>query len=415
LNLRIILSCETPASRGQAAPKQTLGTLLMIAALGSAGCTDESEPQTGAPGESPAVMVVGQAFTPEEYLTYVRAFPDVPEGDVDFSEFREFGNANAYTYGGYVFVDEDGQVKRFSVGENYELIDGPILSWQNYGIASTNASYAVFVSPHRAYTFAPELGVVLVWDPELMELSGTLELDLPGRPADMETWAYDGRLVGDKVVWNVFSGNFDAIRQYPAVTLALADADTDEPVRFLEDERCLGGGPSNLDAEGNYFVQGGAYYGYFYAYGDGYDARTCTLRMNDGEVELDPGYTLDYEELTGSPVTDLWLPAGEDSYIVRAWDAEQAFPEDPDEFWDNQALHSLLVNTQTGAVEPYPALEGQVAIDGVARVVDGVSYYQLNEAGYVEGGEVDVFELHPGGIRKKFHLSGFLLGLDRIR
>lgn len=64
---------------------------------------------------------------------------------------------------------------------------------------------------------------------------------------------------------------------------------------------------------------------------------------------------------------------------------------------------------------PYPDLEGVISIDGTAREVDGVSYYQVNEEGYVEGGNVDVVELHPDGVRQKFHLDGFLLGLERVR
>jgi hypothetical protein len=360
-------------------------------------------------------MVVGQAFTPEEYLTYVGVFPDVPEGDIDFSGFREFGNANAYTHAGYVFVEEAGKVKRFEVNDDLQLVEGPVLSWSSYGIAEPNASYTVFVSDTRAYTFAPDLGVVLVWDPQRMELTNTLALDLPARPENMETWAYDGHVVGNRVIWNVFSGDFDKPQQYPAVTLAIADVDTNEPVRFLEDARCLGGGPSHVDANGNYYVQAAAYYGYFYAYGNVEAVPTCTLRMKEGEAELDPEFMLDFEQLTGSAVTDLWLPIGTDQYIVRAWDPGIAYPERPDDFWDHEALHSLYVDTRTPQVSPYPDLEGVVSIDGTTRTVDGVSYYQVNQDGYVEGGNVDVVELHPDGVQPKFHLDGFLLGLDRIR
>lgn len=389
--------------------------LLLAASVGSFACTDDSDEKPEGSGTNPAVMVVGQAYTTEDYLTYVGVFPDVPQGNIGFSRFREFGNANAYTYGGYVFVEQDGEVKRFDVNEDLELVDGPVLSWVNYGIAGSNASYAVFASNRRAYTFAPELGLVLVWDPELMELTGTIELDFPERPESMETWAYDGHLVGDKVVWNVFSGDFANARQYPAVTLAIADANSDAPIRFVEDERCLGGGPSNVDEDGNLNVQAAAYYGYFYAYGDTEGARTCMLRLNRGETELDADFELDYSEFTGSGVTDLWLPLGKDRYIVRAWDPEVAYPEDHDEFWDNAALHSLYVDTRTNEILPYPELEGVISIDGTAREVDGVSYYQVNQEGYVEGGNVDVVELHPDGVRQKFHLDGFLLGLERVR
>jgi len=381
-----------------------------------AGCGEDAvEGPTGGTGDNPAVLVVGQAYTPEEYLTYVRVFPDVPEGDVDFRGFREFGNANVYGEYGDVFVEQDGQVTRFSVNADLELVEGLTLSWEAYGITSANASYSVFVSPQRAYTFAPDLGVVLVWDPEAMVLSGTIPLDFPARPGSMETWAYDGYRIGDKVVWNVFSGDFDAIRQYPAVTLAMADADGDAPVRFVEDARCLGGGPSRVAEDGTYYVQAGAYYGYFLAYGERTNASTCMLAMKDGETELDPDFMVDYQGLTGSAVTDLWLPLGGDSYVVRAWDPEVPFPENPDDFWDNPALHSLLVDTKAGTSQPYPDLEGAIGIDGTARTVDGISYYQFNQNGYDVGGEVDVVALHPAGIRPKFHLHGFLLGLERLR
>jgi hypothetical protein len=360
-------------------------------------------------------MVVGEAYTADDFLTYVRVFPDVPEGDVDFREFREFGNANAYTFGGYVFMEQGGEVTRFTVNQGLELVEGPKIAWTNYGVAATNASYTVFASLDRAYTFAPELGVVLVWSPTEMALTGTLPLELSDRPLAMETWAYDGYLLGDQVVWNVFSGDFDAIRPYPAVTLAFTDAEEDGPVRIIEDERCMGGGPSRVAEDGTYHVQAGAYYGYFYAYGQTPDARTCTLRVNPGADTLDAEFLLDYQSLTGSYVTDLWLPLGGSRYVVRAWDPEIDFPEDPDEFWDNPALHSLLVDTETGSTEPYPDLEGYVSIDGAARDVDGVSYYQINETGYDVGGQADIVELRPDGIRQKFHLGGFLLDLKRVR
>src|SRR5690606_35392181 len=221
----------------------------------------------------------------------------------------EFGNANAYTHAGYVFVEQDGIMQRFSVDEGLALVDGPRFSWREFGIASINATYTVFVSAQRAYTLAPELGVIVVWDPEQMERVGTLPLEMPARPAGMETFAYDGHLVGDQVIWNIFSGSFDTLRVHPAVTLAIADAHGDDaPVRLVEDARCLPGGPAHVDEAGNYFVHGGGYFGYFLAYGDaGPAARSCILRVNAGEEAFDPEYLVDYEALTGSPVSDPWF------------------------------------------------------------------------------------------------------------
>jgi hypothetical protein len=384
------------------------------------GAPDPGTEDPGATDEQPtssAVLLVGQLYSPEGYNTYVGVLPGVPEGDVDFAEFREFGNANVYANGGYVFVEEDGVMQRFSVSEDLALVDGPRFSWQDFGVAEINTTYTVFVSSERSYTFAPELGVVIVWNPETMERTGTLPLDFPERPAGMETFAYDGYLVGDAVVWNVFSGNWDTITPYPAVTLAIADARSDEePVRIIEDDRCLPGGPAHVDARGDYYIQAGAFYGYFLAYGEVEPgARTCVLRLRAGESELDPEYLLDYQELTGSYVSDPWFNISDSQYFARSWDPSVPFPESSDEFYDNAALRPLVVDIDTGATRPYPDLSDVKTIDGVTRVVDGVSYFQLSETGYVENGNTDVVELHADGVLPKFHLNGFLLNLERIR
>src|SRR5262245_21595658 len=68
--------------------------------------TNENPPATDGPTNS-AIMVAGQLYSPEGYFTYVGAFPAVPEGEVDFAAFREFGNANATAHAGYIFVEQD--------------------------------------------------------------------------------------------------------------------------------------------------------------------------------------------------------------------------------------------------------------------------------------------------------------------
>jgi hypothetical protein len=78
-------------------------------------------------------------------------------------------------------------------------------------------------------------------------------------------------------------------------------------------------------------------------------------------------------------------------------------------------MRPLLIDTDAGTAVPYPGLGNSKAIDGVTRKIDGISYYQLSQTGYVEDGNTDVVELHPSGIVQKFHLSGFLIGLERVR
>lgn len=365
---------------------------------------------------NPAVLVVGQVYSPEAYNTYVGIFPEVPEGDVDFAAFREFGNANVHTDGGYVFVEEEGVMQRFAVNEALQLVDGPRFGWQDFGVSAINTTSTVFVSPERAYTLAPDLGILIEWNPQTMERTGTREVDLPERPLGMETFAYDGRIAGDQVIWNLFSADWDSIVPYPAVTLVFADVEGNAPVRIVEDDRCIPGGPSYVDDNGDYYLQAGAFYGYFFVYGPSTEnARTCVLRVRAGEQALDPDYVVDYRALTGSYVNDPWYHVSGSQYFARAWDPEVPFPENPDDFYDTAALRPLLVELANRTASPYADLADLKTIDGVTREVDGISYLQLSETGYVENGNTDVVELRPDGIVKKFHLNGFLLGLERVR
>ncbi|WP_157068752.1 hypothetical protein [Sandaracinus amylolyticus] len=378
---------------------------------------DSSDPDGGGGGTlGPAVVVVGQAYTPEDYLTYVRVFPEVPEGDIDFGEFREFGNANVSVHDGRIFVEQDGVVQRFSVSADLELIEGPRFSWADFGIPSANATSTVFISSTRAYTLAPQLGLIVVWNPDEMIRTGTIELDYPERPDSMETFAYDAHVIDGRVIWNMFSGDWATPTSHPGVVLAIANAEDDSPPRFVEDTRCLPGGPSFLDERGDLYVHGGGYFGYFHAYGGIEGSRTCALRVSAGEVELDPTYVLDYEATTGSYVNTPWIWVSGDQYVTRVWSSEVPLPASPDDFWTTDAREPVLVDLSDGTAVPYPDLEGYEDVDGATRVVDGVSYYQVSETGYVAGGNTAVVELHPDGTAEKFRLTGgFLLGIERVR
>jgi hypothetical protein len=140
------------------------------------------------------------------------------------------------------------------------------------------------------------------------------------------------------------------------------------------------------------------------------------LRVKAGTTEFDPDYLLDYEAVTGSYVNSPWIGVTGGQYVTRAWDPSVPIPEFADEFWVAKANRSMLVDQGSGTAVPYPAMDGFFDIDGQTRIVDGVSYFQLSKTGYDAGGNADVVELHPDGIRQKFHLSGgFLLTLARVR
>lgn len=362
-----------------------------------------------------AVVLAGQAYTPDDFLTYVGVFASVPTGKVDFAKFREFGNANVSVHGGYVFVEADGVMTRFSVNEDLELVNEERFSWKNFGVGAINASYNVFVSDRRAFAFAPDLGLVLIWDPEGMTLVDTVEFEVPKRPDGMFTYAYDGHVVGENVIWNLVSDNWDAGTIYPAATLAILDVEGEGPLRFVEDERCVPGGPSFVDEDGDYYVHAGAEYGYFVAYGEQAGGRTCLLRVNAGERDFDPSYLLDYEQLTGTHYTYPWIRVTDSQWFAYAWDAAEPLPESAGDYWDNAAFRPILVDLESESYAPYGDLEGGKQVSAIQYRVDDKSYFEFSESGYVEGGTSTVVALTPEGAREQFQLTGFLLALERLR
>jgi len=406
--------------------KRTIGLIsgwgaLASVALGNVACgsVDAGETATGGPVPGPegpgAVMLATALQRPDGADVYVGAFPGLPSGELDYSRLREFGNANVYTAFGYVFVEEDGVVSRFSVDDEYRLVDGPRMSWANYGFAQANQSYVVFGSPTRAYAFSPPLGLVVVWNPETMELTGTLPLDLPVPPEGFETYAYDGVVRGDQVIWSVITANWETYEMTPGVTLAITDAHQDAPVTFVQDDRCLGGGTSRVAADGTLYLHAGGNLGIFAAYSADPEVRTCMLRMNPGETLIDPDFLVDYRQLTGSYVSYPWVHVTGDQYLVKRWDPAVPLPEDPGAYWDNPALAPFLVDTASGAMQPYPDVAGGLYMSGIPFTVDGVSYFEVSETGAVEGGTADVVALTPQGTVHQFHMNGSLAALAKIR
>ncbi len=120
----------------------------------------DSRSKDAGPGQSDqsAIVLAAGVIPPEDFMTDVRVFPEVPAGDVELGDFREFGNANVYVNQGRVFVEQDGVMQPLRRSEDLALEDGPRFSWTDFGIATANASYTVFISSTRAYTLAPGSG-----------------------------------------------------------------------------------------------------------------------------------------------------------------------------------------------------------------------------------------------------------------
>lgn len=405
---------------------KTLSTLLGAATVTAAttigGCGTDASDGTNSnltAGDGSAILVGVFVRNPEGRNVYVGAVPELPKGELDYSDFLEFGDVEASAHGGYVFVwdREPATMTRFAVTEDLELRqDGAPLSFLNQGAGNASGFGAtVYVSEDRAYTLSSALDAVIVWDPEAMEVTGTIEMDPPERPEGLSTVPSPGHVVGDSVIWPLRSTNWDGEGYHRGVAVAVADAHSDAPVRIVEDDRCVGSDGAYVDEHGDLYLRAGGYWGSSAAYGaDAADVRTCVLRIKAGETTFDPDFLVDMNDLTGSYVNFPWFHVEGTQYLAQVWDPETPLPESIDDFWDGAGLKPLLVDIETGDAEPYPDVEGQTMVSSVQFELDGVSYYQLSETGSAVEGSVDVVELHPEGVVESFSLPE-LWALERIR
>ena len=387
---------------------------LLTAFLGS-GCGDDGRPrvnEAATPARVPSVLVSVIAGSAESRQIYVAAKPQIPSGELDLSTFREFGNVDVETHGGYVYVwdRETARVTQFGVADDLSLVEGRTVSFAGEGVADSQEW--IFVSDTRAYVLAPDLAFVLVWNPSTMEISGKIPIELPERYQRYEeTFFHKPQLVGDHVFWQVVSDDWDAGRIYHAATLAVMSATEGTPVRFVEDERCAGLNGGYVDAAGDYYVRADGYWGYLVAYAEAGPAsvQTCVLRVRAGETEFDPAYFQSMEALTGSPVSFPWFHVKGSQYVAFPRDLEHPVPVDRDEYWNTRFV-PLLVDVVTGNARPYPDLNGVLVQQSREYEVDDVAYFERSE-----GGNPNTVALEPDGVGESAFSSTGIWALKRIR
>lgn len=76
-----------------------------------------------------------------------------------------------------------------------------------------------------------------VFDPSTIEITGPMPNDPPEVPPGYGSFAHSPMVIGDRVLWQIVSTNDDAGEIHHSVTLAVADAHSEAPVRYISDER----------------------------------------------------------------------------------------------------------------------------------------------------------------------------------
>ncbi len=399
-----------PATNRLAAALATFA-LACAPMFGACAPTSTGSEDAGVEPSGSAIMIAVFVRNPDGRNVYVGAVPELPSGELDYSSFLEFGDIQVSANNGYVFVwdREPGTMTRYSVAADLSLSEGPKVSFANQGVAGS--ANTVYISATRAYTLSETLDVIVVWDPEAMEITGTIEMTPPVREEGLSTFATQGYVAGDQVIWPISSTNYDGVGYFAGATVAIANANSDEPVRIVEDTRCVGVDGGHVDDNGDFYLRAGGYWGSSAAYAD---ERTCVLRINAGESSFDASYLVDMEELTGTYVNFPWYHVEGSKYLAHAWTDEAPVPASIDDYWNGDGLEPYLVDLESGTSELYTSLEDTIIVSTGEFNLDGKAYFQRSDTGTAVNGMVDVVELTPTGVVEKFSLPE-LWGLARIR
>lgn len=384
-------------------------------ALGLAwpGCGDDDKQAEGVRGTTPAVMVSVISSNPDERLTYVGAFPNVPSGEVRTNNMLEFGDAYFYGYDGSIFAweREKSSVTRFEVTDDYKLIKGKTVSFQSYGFKYD--AELTFVTPTRAYMFVTGQSLVIVWNPSTMEVSGTFPANLPAREG-LDTFPVAIGVAGNRMHWAFISSNYDALKVYPKNVLGVASTETNDPVTSIEDGRCIPSLGGYISSAGDIYLAGGADADVMSAYNpQAAYPPSCVLRVKAGSSSFDPDYFIDLHKVLDTPAIPGHWRIDDNTLLVLMWDKALPLPATYDEFWSSKTFISKKLDLTTGAVSDFPGFQRVGFSSNIQDRVDGVTYLSIPR----DDGSADVaYRLKPDGIEEAFSLPGAgYWGMARLR
>ncbi|HTV20469.1 MAG TPA: DUF4374 domain-containing protein [Polyangiaceae bacterium] len=392
---------------------------MLVLACGSDGTTgdvdsDAAGAGAGARATNPAVMVGVVSDNPDGRQSYVGVFPSIPSGDVTAAGMREYGDAYFYVYDGSVFVfeREQGEIIRLEANEALELVEGPRISFANYGVQFSADN--TFISPTRAYMVDGGSGQIIVWNPSEMTITGSFPANIPQREG-LETFPGPGIFHGDSVVWPLMSSFYDTVSFYPKAAALVASATTDEAPVVVEDDRCLPGYIAYSNSEGDIYFHGNADGGWRHYTMQADIPPACVLRMNAGETSFDPDYQLDIGAATGAPIIYGSWRVSDRYWIERVWDPAVPLPVAYGDYLAGTDFVSMLLDLETGTTSPFPAVPRGGVASGFEDRVDGSTYVPLPTP---DGSGEIVYRVLPdgSGVAETFTVrGGGYWGMGKLR
>jgi hypothetical protein len=268
------------------------------------------------------------------YLHILRSLDDIE--DLTPSEDREFAGGRAYlaTYGGHIYIGspEEPTVTRYEVADDGELTEAGVVSFANYGLTSgiLDAWTVNFISADKAYLFAYEQGLTIIWSPTTMEILGEIEpVDEMFRDG-LTINAGAAQVRGNRLFRTLNWADYESYSWSNEGALTVYDTEADELLEVIPRTRC----PS-ADNLSHRDEQGNLYFGnWIWSIANTlmYDgAKNCVLRINDGEEDFDPDYELRFSDIfDGREGANFSYAADGKAFVSAFHDEETSFNDETD-------------------------------------------------------------------------------------
>lgn len=275
--------------------------LFALLALTFVSCSSDDD-QVVNPDPNPEAQDTYAVFwrvdNPDGRTNYVSLVNDIDQGEVNPSHALEVSGKSRFfaeeEAGYFIIADgEDLTFTRYNINEEDGTISkGGKFSVSNQGVTSLQKRN-VFLSETKAYYIDNTQGQIIIWNPQIMEITGSF--DLPSEFAD----GYQGystqlgfgkyQVDGNHLIIPVGWVNFQTQTHLDKTGLAIVDTDQDQVLSYTEDDRCA------LAVEPAFMDNGDVYFGVSERYAFSTEARSkedcgCLLKVASGADAFDEDY-----------------------------------------------------------------------------------------------------------------------------